>query len=114
MNYRKIYMQIISAAKNQVKLGLRPKTKYYQLKNFPNQTFEFHHILPRSLFPNWVTRGSNIVPLTVREHFFCHQLLYKIYNCSEMQIAIFMMSHKMGKKISSKMYEECRKTVNCY
>ena len=104
-------MQIISAAKNQVKLGLRPKTKYYQLKNFPNQYFEFHHILPKSMFPNWVTRGSNIVPLTAREHFFCHQLLYKIYNCSEMQIAIFMMSRRMGKKISSKLYEECKEAI---
>lgn len=111
MNYRKVYMQIISAAKNQVKLGLRPKTKYYQLKNFPNQYFEFHHILPKSMFPNWVTRGSNIVPLTAREHFFCHQLLYKIYNCSEMQIAIFMMSRRMGKKISSKLYEECKEAI---
>lgn len=111
MNYRHVYMQIISAAKNQVKLGLRPKTKYYQLKDFPNQTFEFHHILPRSLFPNWSARESNIVPLTAREHFFCHQLLYKIYNCSEMQIAIFMMSHRMGKKISSKLYEECKETI---
>jgi len=111
MNYRKVYMQIISAAKNQVKLGLRPKTKYYQLKNFPNQTFEFHHILPVSLFPDWSKRKSNIVPLTSREHFFCHQLLYKIYNCSEMQIAIFMMSHRMGKKISSKLYEECKEAV---
>ena len=104
-------MQIISAAKNQVKLGLRPKTKYYQLKDFPNQTFEFHHILPVSLFPNWSKRKSNIVPLTSREHFFCHQLLYKIYNCSEMRIAIFMMSHRMGKKISSKLYEECKEAI---
>lgn len=89
-------MQIISAAKNQVKLGLRPKTKYYQMKDFPNQTFEFHHILPRSLFPNWIARKSNIVALTPREHFFCHQLLTKIYPCS---------------KISSKMYEERRKAI---
>lgn len=114
MNYRRAYMQIISAAKNQVKLGLRPKTKYYQQKDFPNQTFEFHHILPKSLFPNWGARKSNIVPLTAREHFFCHQLLYKIYNCSEMQIAIFMMSHRMGKKISSKLYEECKETIKLH
>lgn len=114
MNYRHVYMQIISAAKNQVKLGLRPKTKYYQLKDFPNQTFEFHHILPKSLFPNWGTRESNIVPLTAREHFFCHQLLYKIYNCSEMQIAIFMMSHRMGRKVSSKMYEECKEAIKIH
>lgn len=104
-------MRIVSRAKSEQELGLRPKTKYYQRKDFPNQYFEFHHILPRSLFPNWIARKSNIVPLTAREHFFCHQLLTKIYPCREMQIAIFMMNHRMGCEISSKMYEECRKSI---
>lgn len=113
MNYRKIYMRIVSAAKQEMEVGLRPKN-YSQKKKFPNQTFEFHHILPVSLFPNWRARKSNIVALTAREHFFCHQLLCKIYNCSEMQIAIFMMSHRMGEKISSKLYEDCKKAMKTH
>lgn len=114
MNYRKVYLEIIFSAKNQVKLGLRPKTKYYQQKDFSTQTFEFHHILPKSLFPLWKNKESNIVPLTPREHFFCHQLLLKIYNCKEMQVALFMMSHRMGKKISSRLYEDFKKVIKTF
>lgn len=107
MNYRHIYMQIISAAKNQQKLGLRPKNQN-QRKNFPNQYFEFHHILPRSLFPNWSKRKSNIVPLTAREHFFCHQLLTKIYPSFEMQNAMWFLCICGKYKVSSRLYEKLK------
>jgi len=40
MNYRHIYMQIISAAKNQQKLGLRPKNQN-QRKIFQINTLNF-------------------------------------------------------------------------
>ena len=97
-------MQIVSAAKNQQKLGLRPKTKYDR-KNFKDSYFEFHHILPKSIFPNWSTRDSNIVPLTAREHFFCHQLLTKIYPSSEMFYALWRMccGERLGhRKVTSR------------
>lgn len=87
MNYRYIYMVIINRAKEEQKVGLRPKTSCYR-KYFPNQYFEFHHILPKSLFLNWKNRKSNIVPLTAREHFFCHQLLIKIYPTNQMFYAL--------------------------
>lgn len=107
MNYRHIYMQIISAAKNQQKLGLRPKNQN-QRKDFPNQYFEFHHILPRSLFPNWIKRESNIVPLTAREHFFCHQLLTKIYPSFEMYNAMWFLCISGKYKMSSRFYEKLK------
>lgn len=111
MNYRHVYMEIIFHAKQEMKLGLRPKNRYYKSKNFPNQYFEFHHILPRSLFPLWIKRESNIVTLTAKEHFFCHQLLTKIYpNSFEMKSAIWRMICRVKElKISSKQYEKIRK-----
>lgn len=90
MNYRHVYMLIIEHAKKEAKLGLRPRNQQ-QKKNFPNQYFEVHHILPKSLFPLWVKRKSNIVPLTAREHFFCHQLLTKIYPTMSMVYALFLL-----------------------
>lgn len=90
MNYRHVYMLIIEHAKKEVSLDLRPKAKYLK-KNFPNQYFEFHHILPKSLFPLWKNRKSNIIPLTAREHFFCHQLLTKIYPNKSMFFALHQM-----------------------
>ena len=112
MNYRHIYMQIISAAKNQQKLGLRPKNKNDLKKNFSNQYFEFHHILPKSLFPNWIKRKSNIVSLTAREHFFCHQLLTKIYPSFEMQNAMWFLCICGKYKMSSRFYEKLKVTKN--
>lgn len=96
MNYRHIYMLIIEHAKSEEKLGLRKKGN--------GEYYERHHILPKSLFPLWETRKSNLVLLTAREHFFCHQLLTKIYPCNEMNTALFFMSSSMENKIGSREY----------
>lgn len=105
MNYKQVYMRIISHAKSEEKLGLRKKGngKYY----------EAHHILPKSLFPNWKKRKSNIVLLTAREHFFCHQLLYKIYPSKEMVYALTAFIRRPNTtlssyKITSKEYQRLR------
>lgn len=96
MNYRHIYCKIISYAKSQNRI--KGDGIYY----------EAHHILPKSLFPNWRLRKSNIVLLTPREHFFCHQLLTKIYPCSEMIYAYFLMSHNGKYKVTSRDYERSK------
>ena len=108
MNYRHIYCKIISYAKSQEKLGLRRKGN--------GEYYERHHILPKSLFPLWAKDKRNMVLLTSREHFFCHQLLYKIYPCKEMNYALFYMSicKKEGMKLSSKQYEKVRLKYSCY
>ncbi len=114
MNYRHIYMCIIAHAKSEQQKGLRPSNGNQFRKYFREGElyFEFHHILPRSLFPNWIKRKSNIVPLTAREHFFCHQLLTKIYPCGETIFAAWMLATSKchdHAKITSKEYENLRK-----
>lgn len=114
MNYRRVYMRIISRAKSEMKLGLRPKTRYYSYK-FPNQYFEFHHILPRCEFPNWSKRVSNIVALTAREHFFCHQLLTNIYPCRGIYYALsaFMRKSKGQQRIlTARQYQVCKEAAS--
>ena len=96
MNYRHIYCKIISYAKSQNRV--KGDGNYY----------ECHHILPKSLFPNWRLRKSNIVLLTPREHFFCHQLFIPIYHCSEMIYAYFLMSHNGKYKVTSRDYERSK------
>jgi hypothetical protein len=71
--------------------------------------YENHHILPRSLFPNWIKKEQNLVLLTAREHFFCHQLLVKIYPTKEMINALWLLVNtSVYKKISSKEYEKIK------
>lgn len=91
MNYRKVYMKIISNSIKETKKGLRPWCKS-QKKKF-SEYYEFHHILPKSLFPLWAKKSSNIVALTAREHFFCHQLLTKIYPGKKMFFALWRLCH---------------------
>ena len=112
MNYRHVYMLIIEHAKKELNLGLRPSNSHKR-KNFPGQYFEFHHILPKSLFPLWSKRKSNIVPLTAREHFFCHQLLTKIYPTKSMFYALYAFTNSPNTdfsnyKITSRIYEKLR------
>ena len=104
MNYRHIYMLIIEHAKSQNRH--KGDGNYY----------ERHHILPKSLFPLWKSRKSNIVLLTAREHFFCHQLLAKIYPGKEMAFALhLLLTTNNGKlMISSREYEKIQKLNSIY
>lgn len=91
MNYRKIYMAIISHALKEQSAGLR--------KRHTSIFYESHHILPKSLFPLWAKRKSNRVLLTLREHYFCHQLLTKIYPTRPMFAALWQMSIRGSKTV---------------
>ena len=110
MNYRHVYMRIIAHAKSEMKEGKRPSKKS-ERKNFPNQYFEFHHIFPRSLFPQYKDYKQNLVALTAREHFFCHELLTKIWPSKQMTYALFAFISRPNYdyKISSKEYEKIKK-----
>ena len=117
MDYRKVYMKIISNAikENRKKLSKDAENYVY---------YEAHHILPKSLFPAWSKRKSNIVLLTAREHFFCHQLLTKIWPGRQMSFALaaFVWGYnkssgrgvwRNGKyKMSSREYEKVRKLLS--
>ena len=101
MNYRHIYMLIIERAKSEEKLGLRKKGN--------GNYYERHHILPKSLFPLWEKDKRNLVLLTAREHFFCHQLLTKIYPTPQMFCALkFLATDGQNKSCKSKDYERIR------
>jgi hypothetical protein len=100
MNYKRTYLKIIKKAKSQ-----------NRQKNM-GVYYEGHHILPVSLFPLWRFRNSNIVLLTAREHFFCHQLLTKIYPGNKMFSALRFMADSKTElyKVTSKEYERIRKS----
>lgn len=118
MNYRKLYLKIIFNAKSEMGSGIRSK------KN--NEYYENHHIFPRSLFPLWEEKSSNQVLLTAREHFFCHQLLTKIWPGQETSFALnaFLWGYKTANKqgiqrvnkykITSREYERIRTQMAQY
>ena len=115
MDYFSIYMKIVTHAKEEAQLGKRPLFKSRKFngnfnQKFKDKYFEMHHIKPRSLFPELEKDPENIVPLTLREHFFCHQLLTKIYPTSEMFYALWQMANR-GEIKSSKQFEKIKEYV---
>jgi len=96
MNYKKIYDNIISKAKNRVSdVGY----------------FELHHIIPKCLGGS--NDSDNLVNLTPEEHYVCHQLLVKIYpkNRSIIYAANMMCSKNHGQKRTNKLYGWLRRKL---
>lgn len=69
--------------------------------------YEKHHILPKVLFPLWSNKKFNLVLLTLREHYFCHLLLKKIYPSSKMTSACFLIAVRFL-AYSSREYERIK------
>jgi hypothetical protein len=95
MKYIKIYNQIIDRAKTR------------QIEGYT----EKHHVIPKCLGGS--NDKDNIVQLTAREHFLCHQLLCEIYpNNDKLKYALFLMAIGKNKKIkyiiSSRVYEQLK------
>jgi len=64
---------------------------------------EIHHILPKSIYPEYEKDQSNLVKLTAREHFICHWLLTKIIKDHRMIYALQMMTaNHTGKRYKLK------------
>lgn len=99
MNYKKIYDQIIFRA------TLR-RQNHEKIKNAQK-----HHIVPRCM--NGVDDFSNIVFVTLREHFICHLLLCKMYPHNKGLFCAFNLMHNVYKgkqkiKINSRLYESLK------
>lgn len=63
--------------------------------------YDKHHILPKSMFPEFKSEKDNIVCLSMREHYIAHLLLYKIFRNRSMCFAIHRyMTSSVGFKNS--------------
>lgn len=77
MQYKLIYDKLINNAKKRI--------------NPSNIYIEIHHIIPQSV--GGTNNISNLVELTLREHYFAHELLVRIYpESNELKYALWMMT----------------------
>ena len=89
-------------------------------KNFPttNNYTENHHILPRSLFPEYSNEKWNNIPLSARQHFIAHIMLWKIFKTKQMTYALWGMKNqsapnqKRSSKLNSKMYKKLKEEIS--
>ena len=64
--------------------------------NFLNQCndkedIQYHHILPKSLFPAFEKNKDNLIPLSPYHHFLAHKILKDIFPTPEMNLAYAFM-----------------------
>lgn len=78
-------------------------------KHKVSEIWEYHHIFPKSLYPDYETESWNLIKLTTRQHYIVHWVLAKIFN-GTMWFAFNMMSRTLNGR-SSKLYELSRKYV---
>ncbi len=80
---------------------------------FNSKIHERHHILPRSLFPEYKNDKKNLVILSFREHFICHALLWKHYKKIGDKNAIIKTGHVLVKLkyfyLTGRKYEMAKK-----
>jgi hypothetical protein len=73
---------------------------------------EMHHVLPKSIFPQYKKNPENLVKLTAREHFICHWLLTKFIDNPKIIYAFqMMMPNKTGNRYipkSSIVYQQLK------
>jgi hypothetical protein len=105
MNYYKNYYNYINYIKQQILLGNRPKNKKEYQEDFKNIYFEFHHIIPK--WKGGDESEENYIPLTYREHYLAHYLLWKFDKNSNNALAFKKMQYSNEKKciITSRLYE---------
>jgi hypothetical protein len=98
MNYEKIYEQLIERSRDR------------KLEGY----VEIHHIIPQCF--GGTNEKSNLTPLTAREHYIAHLLLYRIQSSKrrrhQMLKACIMMA---GKEVyNSRLYEGARKEYSAH
>ena len=65
-----------------------------------DEDVEFHHILPKSLFPLYKDCPTNIVKVSKRVHYLLHYLLYKLSLQDSMLMALQITAARCGYTLS--------------
>lgn len=101
MNYKQAYVNLIARAKQRNTKDLDPSQKY-----------ELHHYFPVCF---WKDRSQNTktVPLTLREHWIAHRLLFKLFPSPGTAAALIYMGKRMP-KMNSRKFEALRLVVHEY
>lgn len=77
---------------------------------------EGHHILPKSLFPEYKKEEWNLIKLNGREHFIAHWILSKVFTDRKKYACIrafhFMTVDSRGTRYNSKSYSYSRKLLS--
>lgn len=83
-------------------------------KEYKDEYTEKHHVLPKSLFPEYSKSSWNLVPLNARAHFIAHLLLPKLLKEIEHERKMLWAVNRFrvkGKYFNSRLYESVKKRL---
>jgi len=107
--YLSVYSALVNRATDRIG-GISTKVAMKRQANRVIGYAEAHHIIPKSINPEYRLRRDNLVYLTPREHFICHLLLERIFRGtkehSKMLYALNWISNKH--KVKSVAYSELK------
>ena len=99
MDYKQAYVNLISRAKRRRAKDLNPLQKY-----------EWHHYFPVCFWRNR-SQNTKTVPLTLREHWIAHRLLFKLFPSPGTATALLLMG-KRTPKMNSRKFEALRLIIH--
>lgn len=99
MDYRRAYISLIARAKRRKAEDLDPSQKY-----------EWHHYFPVCFWRD-KSQNTKTVPLTLREHWIAHKLLFKLFPSPGTAAALICMARRMP-KMNSRKFEALRLVIH--
>lgn len=76
---------------------------------------EEHHILPKSMFPEYKNEKWNLISLSAEYHFLAHRILWEAFRNPQMTYAFWLMSNtKEGNIKFSKIYKRLKEDNQKY
>lgn len=80
---------------------------------YPVMDGEYHHVLPRSLYPDMVSDRDNLILLPTRVHYIVHWMLAKGTNSNKMWFAFNMMNRVIqSSNKTSSLYRQAREYIS--
>ena len=101
MNYAQAYVDLITKAKRRLPSEFES-----------DQAYEWHHYFPLCFWRNKKV-NTKTVPLTLREHWVAHRLLFKMFPGRGTATALLLMS-KRDPKMNSRKFEEIRSVTSVH
>lgn len=87
-----------------------------EIQSVESDNYENHHVLPRSIFPEYENTKNNIIAVPTKWHYILHWVMFKIFNDEKYKQQMIFAFNNMKRIIQSEkkkgvLYEMSRKYV---
>jgi hypothetical protein len=92
-DWERLYGQFVFGQETEIVPNYFKEYLEFCLSHVSMDSAETHHILPRSIYPDFVDSSWNLIELSPADHYWSHYLLAKaLPDCLQVQLAFYLMS----------------------